>query len=273
VPHDNVIGDYLRARRGLVRPQDVELPHPSRRRRVAGLRRDEVALLAGVSTEYYIRLEQGRDRNPSRQVIDALARALQLDDDATAYLHRLAALTPRPPNDASRPETVPVGILQLLASWNQTPAHVEGRYLDTLAANPLATALYPYCVVGANMVRVSFLDPRAREMHIDWEEDSETAVLKLRRLVGADVGDPRLNALVDELSASSDRFRELWARHDARPRRSSTRRLEHPTVGRLELRYERLPIPDTDRQHLTIYHAEPGSRSAQALAQLATVAD
>ena len=123
------------------------------------------------------------------------------------------------------------------------------------------------------MLRAAFLDPRVREMHIDWEQDSATGVPELRALVGADIEDARLNELVDELSASSERFRELWARHDARPRRSGIRRLEHPQVGRLELRYERLPIPETDRQHLTIYHAAPGSRSARGLALLAGAAE
>ncbi len=270
--HDNVIGEYLRVRRGLVRPEDVELPSPTVRRRVSGLRREEVAVLAGISTEYYIRLEQGRDRRPSDEVIDALGRALQLDDDAIGYLHRLAVLSQRPPGEGTRAETVPDGILQLIASWNQTPAHVQGRYMDILAANPLATGLYPYCVQGANMVRAAFLDPRVRQMQPDWEQDTETAVLALRALAGPDIDDARVNELVSELSVNCERFRELWARHDARPRRSGTRRLQHPQVGRLELRYERLLIPDTDRQSLTIYHAAPGSYTAQALALLAAAA-
>ena len=140
-----------------------------------------------------------------------------------------------------------------------------------LAANSLALALAPYYAVGTNLVRATFLDPRVRDMHDDWELITESAVAALRSLVGPDVDDPRLNELVGELSVRSDRFRRLWARHDARPRRRGTARLAHPQVGPLELSYEKLPIPDTDRQTVAIYHAAPGSPSAQALALLATL--
>jgi transcriptional regulator with XRE-family HTH domain len=270
VSPENVIGEYLRVRRGLVRPEDVELPSPTGRRQVRGLRREEVALLAGVSIEYYIRLEQGRDRHPSGQVIDALARALQLDQDATAYLHRLAGSSPRTPSEGSPPETAPEGIRKLIASLHERPALVLGRYMDILAVNPLATALYPYCVEGANVIRTAFLDPRVREIEPDWEQTAENAVLTLRASVGPDVDDQRVDELVSELSLSSERFRELWARHDVRPRRSGTRRIEHPQVGTLELHLETLIIPDTDRQYLSICHVAPGSHSARALKRLAT---
>jgi transcriptional regulator with XRE-family HTH domain len=267
--HDNLIGEYLRARRELVRPEDVGIPDPSSRRRVPGLRREEVAMLAGVSSDYYIRLEQGRDQHPSQQVLDALARALQLDDDATAHLHRLAAPTPRR-RKTRRPEKVPAGIVQLIASWSETPAYVHGRYMDVLAANPLVTALAPYYVRGENLVRATFLDPRVRDMYGNWERVTETTVAALRATIGADVDDSRLNELVGELSVRSERFRQLWARHDVRPKRSGTTRIDHPFVGPLELSYEKLPIPDTDRQTLVVYHAASGSASAQALALLAT---
>jgi transcriptional regulator with XRE-family HTH domain len=272
VARGNLIGEYLRARRELVRPEDVGLPALDGRRRVPGLRRSEVALLAGVSTDYYVRLEQGRDQHPSEQVLGALARALQLDEDAGAHLRRLA----RPPTPrrrkSPRPERVPAGIVRLIESWGQTPAVVEGRYTDVLAANSLAIALAPYYVVGTNLVRATFLDPRVRDMYLDWEAITESAVAGLRALVGRDVDDPRLNELVGELSIRSERFRKLWARHDARPRRSGTARLDHPQVGPLELSYEKLPIPDTDRQTLAVYHAAPGSPTAQALALLASAA-
>jgi transcriptional regulator with XRE-family HTH domain len=270
--HENLVGEYLRARRELVRPEDVGIPDVSSRRRVPGLRREEVAMLAGVSSDYYIRLEQGRDQHPSSQVLDALARALQLDDDATAHLHRLAAPPTRPRRKAHRPEKVPAGILQLIASWNQTPAYVRGRYMDVLAANPIGTALAPYYVKGANLVRVAFLDPRVRDTHANWEHVTASTVAELRLLVGPDVDDPRLNELVGELSVRSERFSQLWARHDVRPKRGGTTRIDHPLVGPLELGYERLPIPDTDRQTLAVYHAAPGSASAQALALLAATA-
>jgi transcriptional regulator with XRE-family HTH domain len=267
---ENLVGEYLRARRELVPPQDVGLHDLSSRRRVRGLRREEVALLAGVSSDYYVRLEQGRDQHPSPQVIDALARALQLDDDAAAHLHRLAVAPPgRRRRKAVRPEKVPAGIVQLIGSWGQTPAYVCGRYMDVLAVNPLAAALMPWYVKGENLVRAAFLDQRVRDMYGDWEHVTESTVAGLRALVGPDVDDPRLNELVGELSVRSERFRRLWARHDARPKRSGTTRIDHPLVGPVELSYERFPIPGTDRQTLGIYHAAPASASAQALALLA----
>jgi transcriptional regulator with XRE-family HTH domain len=270
VPHENPIGDYLRARRELVRPGDIGIRDLTGRRRVHGLRREEVAMLAGVSTDYYVRLEQGRDQHPSPQVLNALARALHLDEDATTHLHRLA--TPPSPRrrKTPRPEKVPTGILRLIESWNHTPAFVHGRHMDVLAVNSLAAALIPYYVRGENLVRVAFLDPRVRDMYGNWEHVTQSTVAGLRALVGPDDDDPRLNELVGELSVRSERFRQLWARHDARPKRSGTVRIDHPLVGPLELNYERLPIPDTDRQTLGIYHAVPASASAEALALLTT---
>jgi transcriptional regulator with XRE-family HTH domain len=187
MPRENLIGEYLRARRELVRPEEVGIPDFGGRRRVHGLRREEVAMLAGVSSDYYVRLEQGRDQHPSQQVLDALARALQLDDDAAAHLQRLANPPTRRRRKSTRPEKVPAGILQLIESWSQTPAYVYGRYMDVLAANPLATALAPYYVKGGNLVRAAFLDPRVRDLHGDWEHVTEGTVAGLRALVGPDV--------------------------------------------------------------------------------------
>jgi transcriptional regulator with XRE-family HTH domain len=272
VAGDNRIGEYLRARRALVRPEDVGVSDLSGRRRVPGLRRAEVALLAGVSPHYYMRLEQGRDRHPSAQVLDALARALRLDDDATAHLHRLAESPARRRPRAARPEKVPTSIVQLIESWDLTPAFVQGRYMDVLAANAMAAALAPHYAVGQNLMRAAFLDPRVREMHPGWEQTTESMAAGLRALVGPDIDDPRLNELIGELSVRSERFRELWSRHDVRLKRPGPMRMEHPQVGSLELYYERLPLPDTDGQELWIYHAERGSRSAQSLALLASLA-
>jgi transcriptional regulator with XRE-family HTH domain len=272
VTGENLIGEYLRARRELVSPQDVGLPDAGRHRRVPGLRRSEVALLAGVSADYYVRLEQGRDQHPSEQVLDALARALQLDEDAAAHLHRLARPALRRRRRSPRPEHVSAGIEQLINSWSETPAYVQGRYMDVLAANSLATALAPYYVPGENIVRAAFLDPRVRDRYADWESVTEVTAAGLRALVGPDVDDPRLNELVGELSVRSERFRQLWARHDARPKRSGTTRIEHPEVGPLELSVEKLEIPDTDRQTIVVYHAAPGSSSALGLALLGSVA-
>jgi transcriptional regulator with XRE-family HTH domain len=273
VSHENRIGEYLRARRELVRPEDAGLPAAGgRRRRVHGLRREEVAMLAGVSSDYYVRLEQGRDQHPSAQVLDALARALQLDDDATAHLHGLAAPLARRRRRTPRPERVAAGVLSLIESWDRTPAYVFGRYMDVLAANSLATALAPYYAVGENILRAAFLDERVRDMYEDWDAVTAGTVAGLRALVGPDVDDPRLNELVGELSVRSDRFRQLWARHDVRPKRSGASRIDHPLVGVLELSYLKLAIPEADRQTLVIYHAEPGTRSEQALTLLGTAA-
>jgi transcriptional regulator with XRE-family HTH domain len=269
MPSDNAIGEYLRARRELVRPEEVGLPDLGRRR-VPGLRREEVAMLAGVSADYYVRLEQGRDQHPSEQVIAALARALQLDDDGLAHLRRLATPITRRRRPSRRVERVPAGILELLDSLHETPSYVYGRYMDVLAANSLATALVPYYRVGVNLVRAAFLDPQIEHSHGDRDRATEAAVASLRALTGPDVDDPRLEELVGELSVRSERFRSLWARHDVKPKRSGRTRLDHPQVGPLDLGYEKLPIADADRLTLVLYHAEPGSRSAQALALLAS---
>jgi transcriptional regulator with XRE-family HTH domain len=239
---------------------------------VPGLRREELALLAGISADYYLRLEQGRDRHPSAQVLDALARALRLDEDATAHLHRLAVPDRRRRSPARRPERVPQGIRQLIATWPHTPAFVQGRLLDVLAANPLAQALSPLFTPGINMLRALFLDPASGAPHGRWEASTEGSVAALRALVGPDVDDPALIELVGELSVRSERFRQLWARHDVRPKRSGISTIMNPQVGELELRHEKLPLPATDRQILVIYHAEPGSPTAERLALLASLA-
>ena len=265
-----MIGEYLRARRELVRPEDVGLRDLGRRR-TPGLRREEVAMLAGVSADYYIRLEQGRDQHPSPQVLDALARALQLDEDAHRPSARARSSRRRSGDaGAAAPSARRLRSTQLIMSWPTTPAYVFGRYLDVLAANPLATAIAPWFTVGENLVKGAFLDPRRRELRPDWERSLAGTVAALRANVGPDIDDPRLTELVGELSLRSEQFRQLWARHDARPKGTGTRVMDHPQVGRLELSYTKLPIPDTDRQTLSIYHAAPGSPSDQALALLAT---
>ena len=268
----NALGEYLRARRELVSPESAGIPQVGRRR-VPGLRRDELSLLAGVSTDYYVRLEQGRDRHPSPQVLDALARALQLDEEATAHLHALAGPERRAHRSGQGPERVPPSIRQLIAGWHDTPAYVQGRRLDVLAANPVATALSPLFTPGVNLLRAAFLDPAVRTLFGDhWESLAHNAIARLRALIGPEVDDP-LNELVGELSVRSDHFRSLWARHDIRARISGgTRHMYHPQVGELELHYENLQISGTDGQALIIYHADAGSHTAQALALLAKLA-
>jgi transcriptional regulator with XRE-family HTH domain len=269
----NALGEYLRARRELVSPESAGIPHVGRRR-VPGLRRDELSLLAGVSTDYYVRLEQGRDRHPSPQVLDALARALQLDDEATAHLHALATPERRPPPSEQRAERVPPSIRQLISGWQGTPAFVIGRRMDVLVANPLATALSPLFTPGVNLLRAAFLDPAVRTLYGDrWESLMQSTIAGARAHIGPGLDDPAVNELVGELSVRSGHFRRLWARHDIRARTSGgTRHLYHPQVGELELHYENLRISGTDGQALIVYHADPGSRTEQALALLATLA-
>jgi transcriptional regulator with XRE-family HTH domain len=271
VPDDNRIGEYLRARRELIQPEDVGLPQPDGRRRVPGLRRAEVAMLAGVSPDYYMRLEQGRDQRPSAQVLDALAGALMLDGDAREHLHRLARAPARRRVSRRREERVPPTVAGLIESWETTPAYVQGRYTDVLAANWLATALAPFYAVGANLLRAAFLDPRVQDTHPHWEAICASLVAGFRATIGPDTDDPRLNELVGELSVRSELFGRLWARHDARPKPPGPTLMDHPQVGPLELHYHRFPIPAADGQDIVIYHAEIGSRSAQALGLLASI--
>jgi transcriptional regulator with XRE-family HTH domain len=265
---DNALGEYLRARRELVRPEDVGLP-VNGVRRVAGLRREEVAMLAGISSDYYLRLEQGRDRNPSVQVLEALARVLQLDEAATDYMLGVAA--PRPKKRRRpRKETVPPSVRQLL-DVIRLPAFVEGRYLDVLAANDLATALSPSLRVGQNRLMSMFLDPAEKAFYVDWEKAIVTFVASFRRMVGADTDDPRFVEMVGELSLSSDRFRRLWARQDIYPRIEVPTRMHHPQVGDMTLSREKLAIDGVTGQRLVMYHAKPGTDSAEKLALLSSL--
>jgi transcriptional regulator with XRE-family HTH domain len=265
MPRSNALGEYLRARRELMDPADVGL-RVAGVRRTPGLRREEVATLAGISADYYLRLEQGRDRNPSPQVLAALARVFGLDATATDYLLSLSTVRPAAPKRAKR-ETVPPGILKLLDSLN-LPAFVESRRLDVLAANRLAAALSPNMVPGVNRLRAVFLDPAERAFNLGWERDIGGMVAAFRASIGADTDDPRIAQLVGELSLHSEPFRKLWARHDVVPMSGSPALIEHPALGRLRLYRQKLPIGDSDGQLLAIYHAEAGSESAAKLAQL-----
>ena len=189
----NALGDYLRARRQQVRPEDVGLA-PGPRRRVAGLRREELAMLAGISAEYYMRLEVGRDKNPSSQVVDALARALRLDTKATQHLQNLAAPTE---TDTPDVEVARAYALTELIDQFLMPAIVANRYLDVLAANAVARALSPEFTPGQNLLRWRFLDPAAREIYPDWSEATESLVCGLRELAGFCTKDPRMRALIE----------------------------------------------------------------------------
>jgi transcriptional regulator with XRE-family HTH domain len=264
----NALGAYLRARRELVTPEQAGIPGLGVRR-VPGLRREEVAMLAGISADYYLRLERGRDRNPSVQVLEAIARVLHLDDDHFAHLLTLVSEAPRQRRRRPRKETVPPGALKLLDSLVQ-PAFIEGRYFDILASNALARALDPRLVVGGNQLRDMFLDPGQQSLYPEWENSTECLIANLRQSVGNDTDDPRFADLVGELSLASPLFRRLWARHEVRGQRGTPIRLDHPQVGELTLNRERLSVGGAETLKLVIYHPDPESDDADKLALLAS---
>jgi transcriptional regulator with XRE-family HTH domain len=260
----NALGDYLRARREQLRPDDVGLV-PGTRRRVPGLRRGEVATLAGISSAYYLRLEQGCDTRPSAQVVEALARALRLDRKATEYVQRLANST----GGRAPQSTVPTVTQRLRQLIDQMPfpAIVCNSYMDVLAGNPYARALPRLgAVPGRNRMSGLFLDPRARETFVNWDELTAIAVSEFREAAG-DLDDPRVRALIHELSVGSERFRELWARGDV-GYSTGIVHLRHPEAGDLHFHRTRLAVPHSGGQLVLLYHAEPGSESAKALQAL-----
>ncbi|WP_213571570.1 helix-turn-helix transcriptional regulator [Rhodococcus sp. USK13] len=259
----NHLGEYLRARRELVTPAQAGVADLGGRR-VPGLRREEVAMLAGISAEYYLRLERGRDRNPSTQVLESIARVLHLDDEHVAYVLSLVADQPRRARRTPGAETVPTATLTLLSTLPH-PAFVEGRYFDILAANEMARALSPRISVGGNQLLDIFLDPAERSLHIDWDGTLECYVSSLRQSVGPDTDDPRFIELVGELSLASPRFRALWNRHDVGIQRGAPVLFDHPHVGEMSLHRERLEISGTRGLTLVIYHAEPASTDAEKL--------
>lgn len=264
-----MLGGYLSAQRARVRPDQVGLP-AGNNRRVPGLRRSEVALLAGISADYYLRLEQGRDRRPSQQILEALAHVFGLDPTGTAYLLSLTEQSATRSRRRPRREIVPEGISKLLTSL-QLPAFVEGRYLDVLAANPLATALSPRLAIGENRVRAVFLDPDEQALYPDWDDTTARLVAGFRRSVGTDTGDARFINLVGELSLTSDRFRILWAQHDVQARQNWPITIDHPLVGALTLNREKLIVGDTAQTLvLAIYHPDSGTDSADKLTLLAS---
>jgi transcriptional regulator with XRE-family HTH domain len=271
VTGSNAFGEYLRARRATLAPEQLGLPRIGRRR-VRGLRREEVAMTAAISTDYYMRLEQGRDRRPSEQVVDALALALRLDADETRHLHDLAAAAGEPAGGPPHAEQVSPGLAILLDSWDRTPAFVLGRFLDVLAFNPLASELLPVLEPGANLIEIACLDPLVPEMFGPRAPAVESSVAALRASAGAEIDHPRVHALYDRLAADSPMFVEIWARHDVRPKRPGVERIHHPELGELQLRYETLAPNNADRQTLFVYYAEPGSAAADKLEQLADVA-
>ncbi|OQO94674.1 hypothetical protein B1813_00780 [Saccharomonospora piscinae] len=263
---DKRLGNFLRARRELLQPEDVGLRRVGRRR-VPGLRREEVAMLAGVSVGYCIRLEQGRERHPSEQVLAALASALRLDSQEETYFYELAGRVATCRN-AEESDQVSSIVRRILLDLNH-PALVIGRYHQVLFRNALADELYRGLCYGRDLLRLVFLDPAAREFYPDWETIALRTVASLRANIGANLADPQLIELVTELSTQSQDFRRMWPRHDVRAKVREATRIRHPEVGEIILTCETLTVNSTPDQQIIVHCAEPGSPSQRKLSILA----
>jgi transcriptional regulator with XRE-family HTH domain len=270
------LGEFLRSRRARLRPEELGLPDYGGQRRVPGLRREELARLAGVSVDHYVRLEQGRTLHFSEAVLDAVARALRLDAVERAHLYRLA----RPWPESDRPEGPPQsqqvrpGLHRLLDSAADVPAYIVGRNTDVLAWNRLAAALITD--FGAlpprqrNLARLVFLDEGMRSLYADWHGKASDVAAYLRLDAGRHPDDPHTAALLDELSAASPEFREAWAEHHLKDKTHGRYLYRHPVVGELDLGFETLRLPDDPDQALVAHTVEEGSPSQTALRLLAT---
>lgn len=271
------LGRFLRARRARVRPSDVGLPAGLGIRRTPGLRREELAALAGVSIDYYTRLEQGKETNPSGEVLDALAAALRLDADGVAHLYAIAnhaaRRSPSPSSVQSR--TVRPAVRQLLETLRPYPASVLSRTSDVLAANPELLALYAglanWPARKRNTIRYVFIHPAARLLFHDWYDAATGAVANLRTVLAQDPNASDLAALVNELTRDSRDFAQLWGQYDVTPRRSQRKVFHHPIAGDMTLWHEVLRLSDNG-QRLGIYQAPPGSPDHGALLLLAMAA-
>ncbi len=277
------LGEFLASRRARITPDQVGLPvYDAGKRRVPGLRRGEVATLAGLSVDYYTQLERGRAAGVSEAVLDAIARALQLDEAERAHLadlHRSIATSPaRARSRPKRSGTVRPTVQRLLDAIT-VPAMVGNARQDLVAANALGYAFYaplypdpqhPDPTVPVNFVRFCFLDPRAHEFYPDWDFMADVAVNNLRTEAGRDPYDRGISDLVGELSTRSEEFRVRWAKHNVRLHQTGTKRFHHPVVGDVEVGYETMPIPADPGLVLTVYSPEPATPSADALSLLAS---
>jgi transcriptional regulator with XRE-family HTH domain len=269
----NDLGEFLRASRARVSPADVGLGD-GRGRRVSGLRREEVARLAGVSVDYYTRLEQGRHASPSESVVEALARALQLDQGQRAHLYDLSKPSLRHAPEPPRVQRVRPAVHQMLDSMVDHPAFVLGRRTDVLAANALARALITdfdrFPARQRNYTRWIVLDPQAQAVYEDWETVAADVVGTLRLDAGRHPDDPLLNALVGELAIKSPQFRKWWDNHQVHERTHGTKRMRHPDIGRITIHYESMVLPGDPDQTLFVYTTDPGSTSADNMRLLAS---
>ncbi|MFE9692075.1 helix-turn-helix transcriptional regulator [Micromonospora sp. NPDC005806] len=272
-PGAGELGEFLRSRRARLAPEDVGVVSYGARR-VPGLRREELAQLAGVSITYYTRLEQGQSGNASDAVIEALARALRLTDDERAHLHDLARPRPGRRRRPARPDTASQGVRQLIAAMTEVPALVLGRRTEVLAWNSLAHRLLAghldpdapdRPVDRPNLTRMLFLDPHTRDLHVRWEEEAARAVAALRLVAGRHADDRELAELIGELSMKSPAFAALWSRHPVQTCVSGTKRLRHPVVGEFDLDFEMLHLPGDAGHRLMTYPAAVGSPAEAAL--------
>ncbi|MBX9365651.1 helix-turn-helix transcriptional regulator [Streptomyces sp. WAC04114] len=270
---DGELGDFLRSRRARIRPEEVGLPSYGRRR-VPGLRREEVAQLAGVSVDYYVRLEQGRGPGaPSRTrsggvsdaVLDAIARVLRLDEAEHEYLRAVARPRRQDGHGPAAPRVRP-GVQSLLDGMDRHPAYVLDHRMDVLAWNPLADAVLGLGDAGdLSLPRRLFLDPASRELYPDWAEVTAQMVAHLRLQAGHHPGDPATGKIVAELARASEEFRRLWVDHLVKPCDHGVKLLRHPVAGLLTLPYETLTIPAAPDQTIVVYAPEPGSETAERL--------
>jgi transcriptional regulator with XRE-family HTH domain len=271
----NELGDFLRSRRASLRPKDVGLPGSTGLRRAPGLRREELAAVAGLSIDYYIRLEQGKETNPSAPILGGLARALRLDDEERSYLYALANYAAGRSASAYRQagREVRPGVRQLLQTVRPCPAYLLTRTSDVLAANPEAFCLWHGLAdmpeARRNTIRYTFCHPAARDLFADWEASAVSTAAHLRSLVATAPDDPDVAALVDSLLADSPDFGEYWSRHEVRKRRGTAKRFIHPALGDFTLTFEVLRLDDGQR--MSVYQAEPGSPGEKALAELAAL--
>jgi transcriptional regulator with XRE-family HTH domain len=275
----NEIRDFLTSRRARITPEQAGLPAYGGNRRVAGLRREEVALLAGVSIDYYTRLERGKANGVSESVLEGLVRALQLDEAERAHLFDLmraanTATRPQRRSASSARQQVRPSVQRILDSMTTTPAYVRNDRLDILAANRLGRALFAPLFDSparpANSARFFFLDPGAPEFYLDWERQAQEVVATLRSAAGRNPYDRALSNLIGELSTRSEAFRTWWAAHNVRLHRSGVKRLYHPVVGDLTLAYEALELSADPGLRISAYTAEPGTPSEDALNLLAS---
>jgi transcriptional regulator with XRE-family HTH domain len=271
--HAAELGEFLKARRAELTPREVDLPDTGAMRRVPGLRREEVAQLAAVSVDYYTRIEQGR-LTASSAILRTLVRALRLDVDQEAYLYELAGKTAAARPRRGRTQQLRPPMRRLIDQLTETPAMVLGRRSDILAWNPMAAALYTdFGQIPAsqrNYVRLLFLDPTMRNLHADWEEAARTSAAALRMEAAQDPDDPRLAALVGELSVQDPDFRGWWATHQVTTASYGTKHFRHPVVGDITLDCDTWECPDGHAQRLIVLTAEPGTPAHEKLRILAS---